>query len=149
MIYGKIESMRLINIVGHSNTGKTTLIIRLIPQLSALGRVASLKQLGCHSFTLPKGKDTTLHFEAGADCATGIDSEKAVIAVNGADLFSILDYYHWLGIEYVVIEGFKEHHLPCAVLGDFETEYAVLQNPSAEEIVDNLHLFREYVPTRT
>ena len=140
--------MRIINIVGHSNTGKTTLIIHLVPALSALGRVATIKQLGCHSFNLPKGKDTTLHFEAGAECSTGVDSEKAVIAVRGGNLFSILDYYHWLGMEYVVVEGFKEFHFPCAVIGDYETEHAVMHNPTVEDILSNLQLFPEYVPNR-
>ena len=139
--------MRLINIVGPSNSGKTTLIVRLVPMLSGLGRVATLKQLGCHSFLLPEGKDTTLHFEAGAECTTGVDSEKAVIAVRGGSLFSILDYYHWLGIDYVVIEGFKEFHFPCAVIGDYKTEYEVMNNPSAGEICQNLNLFAEYQPT--
>lgn len=140
--------MRLINIVGHSNSGKTTLIVRLVPMLAELGRVATLKQLGCHSFILPEGKDTTRHFEAGAECATGIDTEKAVISVQGGNLASILDYYHWLGIDYVVIEGFKEYHFPCAVIGDFKTEYEVMRNPSAKDICYNLDLFAEYEPRR-
>lgn len=140
--------MRLINIVGHSNSGKTTLIVRLVPMLSEFGRVATLKQLGCHSFYLPDGKDTTRHFEAGSECAAGLDSEKSVIAVRGNSIFNILDYYHWLGIDYVVIEGFKEYHFPCAVIGDFKTEYEVLNNPSAKDICYNLGLFAEYEPHR-
>lgn len=140
--------MRLINIVGHSNSGKTTLIVRLVPMLSELGRVATLKQLGCHSFKLPEGKDTTLHFEAGAECATGVDTEKSVVAVRGGNLFSILDYYHWLGIEYVVIEGFKEYQFPCAVIGDYRSECMVMDNPSAKDICYNLALFAEYDPHR-
>ncbi|HJJ52480.1 molybdopterin-guanine dinucleotide biosynthesis protein B [Methanocorpusculum sp.] len=141
-----LELMRLINIVGHSNSGKTTLIVRLIPMLREFGRVASLKQLGCHSFNLPQGKDTTRHFEAGAECAAGIDSEKCVVSLQGSNLFSILDYYHWLGIDYVVIEGFKEYHFPCAVIGDFKTQYEVLNNPSAKDICYNLDRFAEYEP---
>ena len=89
--------MRLINIVGHSNSGKTTLIVRLVPMLAELGRVATLKQLGCHSFILPEGKDTTRHFEAGAECATGVDTEKAIADFSiKANRFNCLHLCSWV-----------------------------------------------------
>lgn len=138
--------MRLINIIGHSNSGKTTLIVNLIPELARTGRVASVKQLGCHMFHLPEGKDTTRHFTAGAECSTGIDSEKSVMSIQGGDLADTLAYYHWKGIDYVVIEGFKELHLPCAVIGDYTSEFAVLHDPTVSDICSNISLFAEYIP---
>jgi len=138
--------MHLINIIGHSNSGKTTLIVNLIPALAKIGRVASVKQLGCNMFSLPEGKDTTRHFTAGAECSTGIDSEKSVMSIHGGSLEDTLAYYYWIGIDYVVIEGFKELHLPCAVIGDYTSEFAVLHNPGVEDICSNVSLFAEYIP---
>ena len=57
----------ILSIVGRSNSGKTTLIVKLLPWLSARGwRVGTLKH-DVHGFTMDhEGKDTYRHFEAGA-----------------------------------------------------------------------------------
>jgi len=54
-------------IIGRKRVGKTTLIERLIPELSRRGyRVATVKRPAHHfAFDLP-GKDSRRHFEAGA-----------------------------------------------------------------------------------
>ena len=140
--------MRIINIVGHSNSGKTTLITRLIPELSKIARVASIKHMGDHIFTLPQGKDTTLHFEAGACCSAGIDRDKTVLTMEGTNVFTVLDFYAYMGYDYVVIEGFKEEGFPCVVLGDLESPSAIMNNPDVEKIIRKRDEFMEYVPCR-
>lgn len=140
--------MRVINIVGHSNSGKTTLITRLIPELSKIARVAAIKHMGHHIFTLPLGKDTTMHFEAGSCCSAGIDREKTVLTLAGTDVFTVLDFYAFMGYDYVVIEGFKTAGFPCAVLGDLDSPSAIMHNPEVGEIVRRRDEFMEYVPQR-
>jgi len=140
--------MRIISIVGHSNSGKTTLISGLIPELAKISRVAAVKHLGHHSIELPKGKDTTIHFEAGALCGAGIDSEKTVLTLRGTDLFTVLDFYAFMGYDYVVIEGFKELGVRCVVLGDLDSGLALLRNPSVAEVVAARDEFDEYVSVR-
>ena len=55
--------MKLIQIVGRSNSGKTTFINTLIPVLKQKGQVAVIKHLGDHEYQLEKDKDTTLFFQ--------------------------------------------------------------------------------------
>jgi len=64
--------MRRIHIIGRKNSGKTTLIVALVQELSALGlRVATIKHTHHrHELDVP-GKDSYRHREAGA-VAVGI-----------------------------------------------------------------------------
>ena len=63
-----LMSTPILCFVGRSNSGKTTLIERLIPQLVQAGyRVATIKHAG-HGFDLDtEGKDSWRHKRAGAD----------------------------------------------------------------------------------
>ncbi len=58
----------VISIVGKSDTGKTTLLVKLIAELKARGyRVATVKH-DAHSFDIDHpGKDTWRHAQAGSD----------------------------------------------------------------------------------
>ena len=62
------ERVPVLSVVGRSNSGKTTLIEKLLPWLTARGwRVGTLKH-DVHGFTMDhEGKDTYRHFEAGAE----------------------------------------------------------------------------------
>ena len=57
----------ILSFVGHSNSGKTTLIERIIPELIRAGyRIATVKHAG-HGFELDtEGKDSWRHKQAGA-----------------------------------------------------------------------------------
>ncbi|RQW06400.1 MAG: molybdopterin-guanine dinucleotide biosynthesis protein B, partial [Calditrichaeota bacterium] len=44
--------MKIIQIVGRSNSGKTTFIRNLVPQLKKTGKVAVIKHLGDHDYQL-------------------------------------------------------------------------------------------------
>ncbi|HVJ60121.1 MAG TPA: molybdopterin-guanine dinucleotide biosynthesis protein B, partial [Burkholderiaceae bacterium] len=59
--------MKAIGIIGYSNTGKTTLIEKLIPLFTARGlRVAAIKNAH-HGFDMDRpGKDSHRYREAGA-----------------------------------------------------------------------------------
>ena len=58
----------ILSFVGRSNSGKTTLIERVIPELTRAGyRVATVKHAG-HGFELDtEGKDSWRHKQAGAN----------------------------------------------------------------------------------
>lgn len=140
--------MRIISIVGHSNSGKTTLITRLVPELAKIARVATIKHLGHHTFILPEGKDTTRHYEAGAVCGAGIDGDKTVLTLRDIDVFTVLDFYAFMGYDYVVIEGFKELGYPCVALGDLFPEKSLLHDPTVDEILKLRDSFAIYEPRR-
>lgn len=137
--------MRVVSVSGRSGSGKTTFIRQLIPHLSRLGRVGTLKHTGHHRMELPDGKDTTVMFEAGAESVTGIDSGKLLATLRRNTVTDALDLLAAQGTDIAVIEGFKESRLPRIIIGDLESEFCVLRNPAIEDVVRNLDRFPEYV----
>jgi molybdopterin-guanine dinucleotide biosynthesis protein MobB len=136
--------MKIIQVVGRSNSGKTTFIRNLIPELRKFGKVSVIKHLGDHDYHLEEGKDTTFFFEAGADIAVGIDAVKSVVAVRNNSLEDALRLLEVMGMNYTVIEGFKQFPFPKIVIGNLEIEKCVLMNPTVNQVVTNLDLFEDY-----
>jgi molybdopterin-guanine dinucleotide biosynthesis protein MobB len=136
--------MKIIQVVGRSNSGKTTFIRNLIPELRKFGKVSVIKHLGDHDYHLEEGKDTTFFFEAGADIAVGIDAVKSVVAVRNNSLEDALRLLDGMGMNYTVIEGFKQFPFPKIVIGNLEIEKCVLMNPTVNQVVTNLDLFEDY-----
>ncbi len=107
--------MHIISIVGRSNSGKTTLIVKLIPALVALGyKVATVKH-DAHNFEVDKvGKDSWRHKNAGAEM-TVVTSEKKVALFTDADkdnsLESVCEKFI-TGVDVVLTEGYKMSKYP-------------------------------------
>lgn len=136
--------MKIIQVVGRSNTGKTTLIRQLVPLLAVRGRVGVIKHLGDHLFTLEEGRDTTEFFSAGASISVGIDVEKSVATFRTNSLDDILALLDHNGMDFAIIEGFKTRMFPRIVLGDLETKNCILRNPELSDIIANLDRFQTY-----
>ena len=136
--------MRIIHVIGKSGSGKTTFILQLAGELQKKGRVATIKHLGHHTFTLEPGKDTTLHYSTGVFASAGIDGEKTVLTVRASDLGRAIAVMGDLGIEFLIIEGYKSVVLSSIVLGDLESSSAVLRNPCVDDVIGSLDLFPEY-----
>ena len=136
--------MKVIQIVGRSNAGKTTFIKSLIPALSAHGSVGVVKHLGHHGFTLEPGKDTTIYYESHAAISGGVDEEKSVLVRRENDLDSTLEFFCNAGVEYAILEGFKTRLFPRVVIGDLESENVILRNPAVDEVLAALPEFEDY-----
>jgi molybdopterin-guanine dinucleotide biosynthesis protein MobB len=136
--------MRIIQITGRSNTGKTTFIKKLIPVLNTRGRVAVVKHLADHDYLLEKGKDTTGFFEAGAEFSAGIDGHKSVVAIRNNTLDMMLALLKAQGMDYCIIEGFKDRPFKKIVIGDLQTEGCILRNPAVEDVVGSIDRFDMY-----
>jgi molybdopterin-guanine dinucleotide biosynthesis protein MobB len=136
--------MKIIQVVGRSNSGKTTFICRLVPILKVRGSVAVIKHLADHDFSLEAGRDTTCFFDAGADISIGVDRQKAVVATRSNDLDRILANLAAENLDFVVIEGFKQRPFPKIVIGELAIENCVLANPTADEAAAALHLFADF-----
>ncbi|HNX17783.1 MAG TPA: molybdopterin-guanine dinucleotide biosynthesis protein B [Methanoregula sp.] len=136
--------MKIIQVSGRANTGKTTFIRKLIPLLKSRGRVGVIKHLGDHEFLLEEGKDTTLFFDDGADVSVGIDSTKSVIAIHTDNLDNILHFLKNDGVDFAVIEGFKQRKFPKIIIGDLPSDTCVLRNPTVEQVISSLSLFEDY-----
>lgn len=105
----------VISIVGKSDSGKTTLIEKIIPILKRRGyRVGTVKH-DVHGFEMDReGKDTYRHFHSGAD-AVLISSPKKMALIKRVEQELPLDelvnrYYPDLDI--VITEGFKQLRMP-------------------------------------
>jgi molybdopterin-guanine dinucleotide biosynthesis protein MobB len=138
--------MKIIQVVGNSESGKTTFIKKLIPALKKKGTVAAIKHLGDHTFQIEEGKDTTVFFDSGADISIGIDSHKAIAALRKNSLEDILSILFSQDIDFAVIEGFKQRTYPKIVIGGLTTENCVLSNPSVEHVITSLDLFDDFSP---
>jgi molybdopterin-guanine dinucleotide biosynthesis protein MobB len=136
--------MKIIQIVGNANSGKTTFILSLIPELKKRGHVAVIKHLRDHEYLLEKGKDTTAFFESEADISVGIDSHKAVIALLDNRLEDALRFLKSNGMDFVIIEGFKTRSFKKVVLGDLQINLCILRNPSVGQVLDALNRFEDY-----
>ena len=136
--------MKIIQVVGSSGSGKTTFIRKLIPALKKQGTVAVVKHLGEHTFTIEEGKDTTVFFETGADISVGIDSHKAIAAIHKNTLEDVLSMLFNQGIDFAVIEGFKQRSYPKIVIGNIPAENCILSNPTVNEVSRSLDLFENF-----
>ncbi len=106
--------------VGRSNSGKTTLIERLIPQLVQAGyRVATIKHAG-HGFDLDtEGKDSWRHKRAGADTVMVISKGSLAMFSDVSDEIKIeelRDRFLDHQIDLIIAEGWKSEGLPKIVV---------------------------------
>ncbi len=138
--------MKIIQVVGSSGSGKTTFIKKLIPVLKKQGTVAVVKHLGDHTYAIEKAKDTTVFFETGADISVGIDSHKAMAAIRKNTLEDVLSMLLNQGIDFAVVEGFKQRSYPKIVIGSFPVENCILSNPTVNEVIRSLDLFENFPP---
>lgn len=136
--------MKIIQVTGRSNTGKTTFIKTLIPVLNKKGRVAVIKHLGDHDFLLEEGKDTTGFFLAGAEISAGIDTDKTVVILRNNSLDAMLTFLKGQGMDFVIIEGFKQRSFKKIVIGNLQVEGCILHNPTVDDIVASIDRFDTY-----
>ncbi|MGZ3608062.1 MAG: molybdopterin-guanine dinucleotide biosynthesis protein B [Syntrophales bacterium] len=105
----------IVSIVGRSNTGKTTLIEKLIPELKRRGyRVATIKH-NIHGFDIDhEGKDSWRHREAGARL-TVIASPQQIALIEDAskdyEISELRDRYI-RDVDVILSEGFKVNPHP-------------------------------------
>jgi molybdopterin-guanine dinucleotide biosynthesis protein MobB len=102
-------------IIGQKHVGKTTLIERLIPELSRRGlRVATVKRPAHHfDFDLP-GKDSRRHFEAGAVASVVYGDDKVALVRRTAEPPHLEDLLAEClpNADLVLVEGHKTSALP-------------------------------------
>jgi molybdopterin-guanine dinucleotide biosynthesis protein B len=103
----------IISIVGKSNSGKTTLIERLIPALKARGyRIATIKHAG-HDFDADQpGKDSHRHKKAGADAVMVAASGRFALIkdLNAPRLDDLA--FHLQDMDLILTEGYKKADKP-------------------------------------
>jgi molybdopterin-guanine dinucleotide biosynthesis protein B len=130
--------MRIIQVVGYKNAGKTALACELVRELTSQGlRVGTLKH-DAHDFEpdIP-GKDTWQHRQAGAHVtAITSPSRTAWVQEQPSSLKQLVAEMANHALDYLIIEGFKSAAYPKIVLirGEKDEELLSLQNVIAAVI---------------
>jgi molybdopterin-guanine dinucleotide biosynthesis adapter protein len=108
--------MRAIGFAGWSGAGKTTLIVRLIPELNRRGFSVSTIKHAHHNFDLDQpGKDSYEHRAAGAEEVLVASANRVALMreLRGAPEPSLAELLHLLKpVDLVLVEGFKRDPLP-------------------------------------
>ncbi|NUB91923.1 molybdopterin-guanine dinucleotide biosynthesis protein B [Haloterrigena sp. SYSU A558-1] len=131
---------RVVCLAGPSDSGKTTLVERLVPRLADHGRVATVKSIHHDIEIDTPGADTHRHRTAGAETVVGVTPEltfdvttrgkrdppdgsdgDAVLEADDPELRALADALERLearGYAFVVVEGFSAASLPTILVGD-------------------------------
>ena len=113
-------SVPILTFVGRSNSGKTTLIERLLPELVRAGyRVATVKHAG-HGFDLDtEGKDSWRHKRAGASTVVVVSKGSLALFSDVPDqvkVEEIRDRFVDQQMDLIIAEGWKSEGYPKIVV---------------------------------
>ncbi|WP_046176332.1 molybdopterin-guanine dinucleotide biosynthesis protein B [Domibacillus indicus] len=128
-------------IVGYQNSGKTTLMEKLIRAASDLGvKAAAIKHHG-HGGVPDYSKDSDRHHQAGALIA-GVEGD-GVLQLNipreSWKLKDILALYSLFPVDCIFVEGYKKESYPKAVLIRTEEDLPLLE-------LENIQCVISWVP---
>ena len=135
--------LRIACVAGESDSGKTTLIERLVPRLAERGRVGTVKSIHHEVEIDTPGKDTHRHRSAGAESVVGVTPELTFEVTSAGKrapaeapdagwlfdddtredpelraLEAALARFRQRGYDVVLVEGFTRAPLPTIVVGD-------------------------------
>lgn len=104
---------QIITIVGKSNSGKTTLVEKLIAELTRRGyRIGSVKHTHCGFDIDKKGKDSWRHRQAGASATLLVTDEQSIL-VKDDQRSPVEKMKAFLpDMDLILAEGFKSLNLP-------------------------------------
>ena len=105
----------MVSIVGKSDSGKTTLLEKLVPELKARGYLVGTIKHDVHGFDIDhEGKDSWRHKRAGAH-TVAISSPKKVSIIRDVDTEETLDglaLKYFQDVDIILTEGYKRQDKP-------------------------------------
>lgn len=131
----------IVSIVAYSGTGKTTFLVRLIPELKKRGLKIAVVKHDAHDFEIDReGKDSYKITQAGADVTGLISDHKAVIMENrSVEAWKLLDRIE--DVDLILTEGFKHGHWPKIMLHREETGKPIPVDPrECLAVVSDVHV---------
>ena len=113
--FGRCRMPPIILITGKNNSGKTTLIEKILPILLKKGlKVSTIKHTHHHFEIDQKGKDSYRHKKAGALATVIIGRKKIALQYDTEKnwpIEKIISTYLWES-SLVLVEGFKNKNFP-------------------------------------
>ena len=130
--------MKIISVVGKKNTGKTSLTVKIIEELTKRGyNVGSIKH-SHHTMEMDrKDTDTWKHKQAGSKAVVGVGSTTFFNIKKDLDLNRILFLLKHTEIDYVVIEGFKSYNYPKIATSSNVVDEYTIKEVNSFTITDN------------
>lgn len=133
-------AVKIIQVVGFQNSGKTTLVSKLVRFYTGQGlQVGTIKRHG-HSANLLLGdskKDSGKHRAAGAVVTSAQSSAAVNIVLQndkiGWSLEQLISFYKQLPLDIILVEGYKEAAFPKIVM--LRSEQDLLQLATLPNIV--------------
>ncbi len=103
----------IITIVGKSDSGKTTLLLKLIAELTLRGyRIGSVKHAH-DGFEIDKeGKDSWRHKKAGAHATLVITEDKIALVRDDKTSYAEKMHAYLFDVDIILAEGFKKQKFP-------------------------------------
>ncbi len=103
----------IVSIVGRTNSGKTTLMEKLVAEVKRRGyRVATIKH--AQEIHFEPGKDSERHLKAGSEVTMVVTPQEAVLIKPVTPQVKLVEIAPLLGEDYDIIltEGFKQSDMP-------------------------------------
>lgn len=127
--------MKIISVVGTKDTGKTTLVVKIVKELVNRGfKVGTIKHM--HESFDVEGRDTWKHKEAGAELVIGSADETFFLINQKLDIENLLTRSECLlNMDFMVIEGLKYSNYAKISVSSFEDEFTIAK-VNAKEIDD-------------
>ncbi|MEH7235492.1 molybdopterin-guanine dinucleotide biosynthesis protein B [Bacillus sp. JJ1562] len=123
----------LLQIVGYQNSGKTTLVEKIVKKGTDFGyQIATIKHHGHHSSleSLHQEKDSSRHFKAGASATIveGGGSLQLEARTSEWTLEKLIQLYAFFENDMIIIEGYKTADYPKIVLIKKEEDIELLSS---------------------
>ncbi|MBU4535570.1 MAG: molybdopterin-guanine dinucleotide biosynthesis protein B [Euryarchaeota archaeon] len=119
--------MKIISVIGTKDTGKTTLVTRLVEKLSQKGYSVGTMKFSHVHFDLAD-KDTGKHRQAGAKIVVGTGKETFILFDNPLDVESIITTIEsYDELDFLVMEGFKSSKFAKISVSSLKDDYTIQQ----------------------
>ncbi len=158
--------MKVVCVVGDSDTGKTGLIERLAPALEERGRIASVKSIHHDVKVDEEGKDTYRHREAGVERVVGVTPSSRFEFGDHAEpepgsgrdregklgeIERVLDDLADAGFDYVLVEGYSDSRLPKLATEepDDDLENVVVEHATESDTSELVQAVEQVEPRET
>jgi len=141
--------MKIISVVGTKDTGKTTLVVKIVRELVNRGfKVGTVKHV--HGNLDLEGRDTWKHKEAGAKIVVGSADETFLTLNERLELYEIIDIIECMKkLDFLVIEGFKYSNYAKISVSDFSDEFTIKQVNTFEIGEDGLKSLVDLIEERS
>jgi molybdopterin-guanine dinucleotide biosynthesis protein B len=132
------RGLMILGVYGYQDSGKTTLVEKLVKDLAGRGyRVSSVKHTSSSGLVDREGKDSKRHSDAGSDPVILVGKEGATAWIRGSNQmeFAVELVKAQFNPDVIIVEGFKGGPYPKVALGDIvPRKGTVLVNPSLAQL---------------